>query len=94
LARLRSTCFALKRLHISQFRPFREGERYENVLPKLASTTWSRRPGVHGRRRWSVAVLAPRGVAGLALIKTPAGSAVLVANTGDSLQAFTLLRRR
>ena len=38
--------------------------------------------------------LAPRGVAGLALIKTPAGSAVLVANTGDSLQAFTLLRRR
>jgi hypothetical protein len=38
--------------------------------------------------------LAPRGVSGLALMKTPAGSAVLVANTGDSLQAFTLLRRR
>ncbi len=38
--------------------------------------------------------LTPRGVAGLALIKTPAGSAVLVANTNDSLQAFTLLRRR
>ena len=37
--------------------------------------------------------LAPRDVTGLALIKTPAGSAVLVANNGDSLQAF-LLRRR
>ena len=37
--------------------------------------------------------LAPRNVAGLALVKTPAGSAVLVANTGDSLQAF-LLRRQ
>jgi hypothetical protein len=36
--------------------------------------------------------LAPRNVAGLALVKTPAGSAVLIANTGDSLQAF-LLRR-
>ena len=36
--------------------------------------------------------LAPRNVAGLALVKTPAGSAVLVSNTGDSLQAF-LLRR-
>ncbi|HET9387981.1 MAG TPA: hypothetical protein VFO67_22805, partial [Gemmatimonadales bacterium] len=36
--------------------------------------------------------LAPGNVAGLALVKTPAGSAVLVANTGDSLQAF-LLRR-
>jgi hypothetical protein len=34
--------------------------------------------------------LAPRGVSGLALVKTPAGSAVLVANTGDSLQAFTI----
>ncbi len=38
--------------------------------------------------------LASRGVSGLSLMKTPAGSAVLVANTGDSLQAFTLLRRR
>jgi hypothetical protein len=38
--------------------------------------------------------LAPRGVSGLALMKMPAGSAVLVANTGDSLQAFTLLRQR
>ena len=37
--------------------------------------------------------LAPRGVSGLALMKTPAGSAVLVANTGDSLQAFMLRRR-
>ncbi|HYU29237.1 MAG TPA: VCBS repeat-containing protein, partial [Gemmatimonadales bacterium] len=37
--------------------------------------------------------LAPHDVAGLALVKTPAGSAVLVANTADSLQAFTLRRR-
>jgi enediyne biosynthesis protein E4 len=37
--------------------------------------------------------LAPRAVAGLALIKTPAGSAVLVANTADSLQAFTIRKR-
>jgi len=37
--------------------------------------------------------LAPRGVSGLAALKTPAGSAVLVANTGDSLQAFTLRLR-
>lgn len=37
--------------------------------------------------------LAPRGVSGLALMKTPAGSAVLVANTGDSLQAFTIKNR-
>ncbi len=36
--------------------------------------------------------LAPRNVAGLALMQTPAGSAVLVANTGDSLQAFTIRR--
>jgi len=34
--------------------------------------------------------LAPASVAGLAHVKTPAGSAVLVANTGDSLQAFTI----
>ena len=38
-------------------------------------------------------LLASRGVAGLVLMKTPAGSAVLVANTGDSLQAFILRRR-
>ncbi|HVH66801.1 MAG TPA: VCBS repeat-containing protein [Gemmatimonadales bacterium] len=37
--------------------------------------------------------LAPRHVTGLALVKTLAGSAVLVANHGDSLQAF-LIRRR
>jgi len=37
--------------------------------------------------------LASRGVSGLAVMKTPAGSAVLVANTGDSLQAFILRRR-
>ena len=37
--------------------------------------------------------LAPGDVSGLALIKTPAGSAVLVANTGDSLQAFTIRKR-
>jgi hypothetical protein len=37
-------------------------------------------------------LLAPRNVTGLALIKTPAGNAVLVANSGDSLQAF-LIRR-
>jgi hypothetical protein len=36
--------------------------------------------------------LAPRNVTGLALIKTPAGSAVLVANNGDSLSAFTIRR--
>jgi len=37
--------------------------------------------------------LAPRDVAGLALMQTPAGKAVLVANTGDSLQAFTIRNR-
>lgn len=37
--------------------------------------------------------LAPLDVTGLALVKTPAGSAVFVANNGDSLQAFTLRRR-
>jgi hypothetical protein len=34
--------------------------------------------------------LAPLNVAHLALIDTPAGKAVLIANTGDSLQAFRL----
>ena len=34
--------------------------------------------------------LAPLNVSGLALINTPTGKAVLVANTGDSLQAFTV----
>jgi hypothetical protein len=37
--------------------------------------------------------LAPRNVAGLELMLTPAGSAVLVANTGDSLQAFMIRKR-
>jgi hypothetical protein len=37
--------------------------------------------------------LAPRNVADLALINTPSGKLVLVANTGDSLQAFGLTRR-
>src|SRR2546427_492507 len=37
--------------------------------------------------------LAPLDVTGLALIKTPAGKAVLVANNGDSLQAFAIRRR-
>jgi hypothetical protein len=36
--------------------------------------------------------LAPRNVTGLALIKTPAGVAVLVANNGDSLSAFVIRR--
>jgi hypothetical protein len=35
-------------------------------------------------------LLAPLNVSGLALINTPAGKALLVANTGDSLQAFTI----
>jgi hypothetical protein len=34
--------------------------------------------------------LAPLNVAGLALFKTPAGKALLVANTGDSLQVFVV----
>ena len=38
-------------------------------------------------------LLTPLNVAGLALINTPAGMAVLVANTGDSLQAFTIRKR-
>ena len=37
--------------------------------------------------------LAPRDVTALALIQTPAGKAVLVANSGDSLQAFMVGRR-
>jgi hypothetical protein len=36
--------------------------------------------------------LAPLNVSGLALIKTIAGKAVLIANTGDSLQAFAIKR--
>jgi len=37
--------------------------------------------------------LAPLDVTGLALIKTPTGNAVLVANHGDSLRAFAITRR-
>jgi hypothetical protein len=37
--------------------------------------------------------LAPLNVSGLALVKTIAGKAVLVANTGDSLQAFSIKKR-
>jgi len=38
--------------------------------------------------------LAPLDVTGLALIKTPTGNAVLVANNGDALSAFTVRRPR
>jgi enediyne biosynthesis protein E4 len=38
-------------------------------------------------------LLAPLNVAGLALVNTPTGKVVIVANTGDSLQAFTIRRR-
>jgi hypothetical protein len=37
--------------------------------------------------------LAPRNVAGLALVTTPAGKSVLVSNTGDSLQTINIRRR-
>ena len=37
--------------------------------------------------------LTPLNVSGLALINTPAGMAMLVANTGDSLQAFRIRKR-
>jgi hypothetical protein len=37
--------------------------------------------------------LAPRNVAGLALLNTPSGKAVLVGNTGDSLQSFNIRKR-
>ena len=37
--------------------------------------------------------LAPRNVAGLALLNTPTGKAVLVANTGDSLQVIKVRKR-
>ncbi len=38
-------------------------------------------------------LLTPLNVSGLALIRTPAGLALLVANTGDSLQTFLIGRR-
>ena len=37
-------------------------------------------------------LLAPGNVAGLALMRTPSGQAILIANTGDSLQAFAMRR--
>ena len=37
--------------------------------------------------------LAPGNVSGLAFIKTHGGRAVIVANSGDSLQAFAIIRR-
>ena len=37
--------------------------------------------------------LAPLNVAGLALVNTPLGRMVIVANTGDSLQAFRIGNR-
>lgn len=37
--------------------------------------------------------VAPLNVAGLALINTPAGKALVVANTGDSLQTFAIRKR-
>jgi hypothetical protein len=37
--------------------------------------------------------LAPGHVTGLGLVKTPAGNAVFVVNNGDSLQAYTILKR-
>ena len=39
-------------------------------------------------------LLAPHNVSGLASINTPTGMAILVANTGDSLQAFKIRKRR
>jgi len=38
-------------------------------------------------------LLTPKNVAGLASINTPTGMAILVANTGDSIQAFTIRKR-
>jgi len=37
--------------------------------------------------------LAPRNAAGLALVSTPKGKAVIVANSGDSLQVFSITKR-
>jgi hypothetical protein len=39
-------------------------------------------------------LLAPLSVAGLALVDTPAGKVVLVANTGDSVQAYSIGKRK
>ncbi|HEV8382623.1 MAG TPA: VCBS repeat-containing protein [Gemmatimonadales bacterium] len=65
--------------------------------PDAGNGLWLRGDG-HGHftpvTPFASGFLATRDVSGLALMKTPAGSAVLVANTGDSLQAFTLPRLR
>ncbi len=37
--------------------------------------------------------MAPHNVAGLASVQTPAGKEIIVANTGDSLQTFRILKR-
>jgi hypothetical protein len=37
--------------------------------------------------------LAPLNVSGLTLLNTPVGKAVIVANSGDSLQAFAIRKR-
>jgi hypothetical protein len=64
--------------------------------PDAGNALWLRGDG-HGHftpvTPFESGFLAPRDVSGLALMKTPAGSAVLVANTGDSLQAFTIRNR-
>jgi len=66
------------------------------VPPDAGNGLWLRGDG-HGHFTPVAPVesgfLAPRDVSGLVLMKTPAGSAVLVANTGDSLQAFTIRKR-
>jgi hypothetical protein len=39
-------------------------------------------------------LLATRNVAGIALASAPTGNTLIVANTGDTLQAFAIHRRR
>jgi len=42
---------------------------------------------------WQSGLIAPADVTGLAIVKTVGGSVLIVANSGDSLQAFTMGRR-
>jgi len=42
---------------------------------------------------WRSGLLAPADVTGLATVKTATGKALIVANSGDSLQVFTMMRR-
>jgi enediyne biosynthesis protein E4 len=42
---------------------------------------------------WQSGLVAPAGVTGLAMVKTSNGKALIVANSGDSLQAFSVRRR-